>query len=209
MSKPCAWPRTGQRTSGHRGERPQVLSAAARPGGGGDLVVFPEMVLPATAGGPAAAGFLRGGEPRAWREVAGFPRRDGRGRIRRPGREGACVQRGRIAATGASGRLPQDYLPNYGVFDEMRYFRRGTGRWFARWRRPRRITICEDIWVRRDRLRGRRRGANLISYLGVAIPRGKWEEPDLVAAHATADRPAVRIANGGARTNCLRRGASW
>ncbi len=44
--------------------------------------------------------------------------------------------------------VPKRFLPNYGVFDEMRYFQRGTGSLTVFDRGDMRfgVTICEDIW---------------------------------------------------------------
>ncbi|HLO10465.1 MAG TPA: NAD+ synthase, partial [Desulfobacteria bacterium] len=80
------------------------------------------------------------------------------------------------------------YLPNYGVFDEMRYFRRGTEAMIFPVGDARvGITICEDIWVRRGPVaREAREGAKLILNISASpYHAGKWEERrDLVAAHA-------------------------
>jgi len=80
------------------------------------------------------------------------------------------------------------HLPNYGVFDEMRYFRRGTEPGIFPVGDARiGITICEDIWVRRGPVeREAKGGANLILNISASpYHAGKWEERrDLVAAHA-------------------------
>ncbi|MBI5038164.1 MAG: NAD+ synthase [Nitrospirae bacterium] len=54
----------------------------------------------------------------------------------------AVISRGKIA-----GIYHKNYLPNYGVFDEKRYFKTGTGcPLFLLWGIPVGINICEDIW---------------------------------------------------------------
>lgn len=54
----------------------------------------------------------------------------------------AVVSKGRIA-----GIYHKNYLPNYGVFDEKRYFKSGTEcPIFIIWGIPVGINICEDIW---------------------------------------------------------------
>ncbi len=170
----------------------KVLSACGRAReAGADLVVFPEMVLP---GYPPEDLLLRSSfieeNLAAWREVAGgargvtvvagFVDRDGKGRV--------C----NVAGVAADGRVLGIYrkmhLPNYGVFDEMRYFRRGTEpRIFPVGDARVGITICEDIWVRRGPVaQEAKEGADLILNISASpYHAGKWEERrDLVAAHA-------------------------
>src|SRR3972149_5235901 len=54
----------------------------------------------------------------------------------------AVISKGKIA-----GIYHKNYLPNYGVFDEKRYFKAGTGSpLFLLWGVPVGINICEDIW---------------------------------------------------------------
>ncbi|HKZ72343.1 MAG TPA: NAD+ synthase [Nitrospirota bacterium] len=54
----------------------------------------------------------------------------------------AVISKGKIA-----GIYHKNYLPNYGVFDEKRYFKTGTGSpLFLLWGIPVGINICEDIW---------------------------------------------------------------
>ncbi len=54
----------------------------------------------------------------------------------------AVISKGKIA-----GIYHKNYLPNYGVFDEKRYFKAGTGSpLFLLWGIPVGISICEDIW---------------------------------------------------------------
>ena len=170
----------------------KVLSACGRAReAGANLVVFPEMVLP---GYPPEDLLLRASfveeNLAAWREVAGnsrgvtvvagFVDRDGKGHV---------YNAAGVAADGrVLGVYHKMYLPNYGVFDEMRYFRRGTEPMVCPVGDARvGITICEDIWVRRGPVaREAKGGANLILNISASpYHAGKWEERrDLVAAHA-------------------------
>ncbi|MHB1025105.1 MAG: NAD+ synthase [Desulfobacteria bacterium] len=170
----------------------KVLSACGRAReAGANLVAFPEMVLP---GYPPEDLLLRPSfveeNLAAWREVAGsahgvtvvagFVDRDVKGRV------------WNAAGVAADGRVLGVYrkmhLPNYGVFDEMRYFRRGTEPGIFPVGDARvGITICEDLWVRRGPVaREAKEGANLILNISASpYHAGKWEERrDLVAAHA-------------------------
>ncbi|MDD5762819.1 MAG: NAD+ synthase, partial [bacterium] len=162
----------------------------AREAGAG-LVVFPEMAIP---GYPPEDLLLRASfveeNLAAWREVAGsvrgvtvvagFVDRDAKGRV---------YNAAGVAADGrALGVYRKMHLPNYGVFDEMRYFRRGTepGIFPVGGARVG-ITICEDIWVRRGPVaREAKGGANLILNISASpYHAGKWEvRRDLVVAHA-------------------------
>jgi NAD+ synthase (glutamine-hydrolysing) len=158
---------------------------------GADLVVFPEMVLP---GYPPEDLLLRASfveeNLAGWREVAesargvtvvaGFVDRDAKGRVWNAA--GVAVN-GRVL-----GVYRKMHLPNYGVFDEMRYFRRGTEPMVCPVGHARvGITVCEDIWVRRGPVaREAKEGADLILNISASpYHAGKWEERrDLVAAHA-------------------------
>jgi NAD+ synthase (glutamine-hydrolysing) len=170
----------------------KVLSACDRAREtGANLVVFPEMVLP---GYPPEDLLLRASfveeNLAAWREVvgsargvtvvAGFVDRDRKGRV--------CNAAGVAADGRVLGIYRKMHLPNYGVFDEMRYFRRGTEPGIFSVGDVRvGITICEDIWVRRGPVaREAKEGANLILNISASpYHAGKWEERrGLVAAHA-------------------------
>ncbi|HEU4949547.1 MAG TPA: NAD+ synthase, partial [Candidatus Deferrimicrobiaceae bacterium] len=170
----------------------KVLSACGRAReAGAQLVVFPEMVLP---GYPPEDLLLRPSfveeNLAAWKEVAasvrgvtvvaGFVDRDAGGRV---------FNAAGVAAGGRTlGVYRKMHLPNYGVFDEMRYFRRGTDPMVLPVGGGRvGITICEDIWVRRGPVaREAREGARLILNISASpYHAGKWRERrDLVAAHA-------------------------
>jgi len=158
---------------------------------GAHLVVFPEMVIP---GYPPEDLLLRASfveeNLSAWREVAGsvmgltavvgFVDRDARGR---------AYNAAGIAAGGRPlGVYRKMHLPNYGVFDEVRYFRRGEEPMvFPAGGSLVGITVCEDIWVRRGPVnREAKEGAGLILNISASpYHAGKWEERrDLVAKHA-------------------------
>jgi NAD+ synthase (glutamine-hydrolysing) len=170
----------------------KVLSSCGRAReAGAQLVVFPEMVL---TGYPPEDLLLRASfveeNLAAWREVAGstgdmtvvagFVDRDEKGRV------------WNAAGVAAGGTVLGVYrkmnLPNYGVFDEMRYFCRGTEpKVFPVGDARIGITICEDIWVRRGPVaREAKGGANLILNISASpYHAGQWEERrDLVKAHA-------------------------
>ncbi|HAM33223.1 MAG TPA: NAD+ synthase [Deltaproteobacteria bacterium] len=180
-----------------------VLAACGRAReAGAHLVVFPEMVLP---GYPPEDLLLRASfveeNLAAWREVAGsvrgvtvvagFVDRDARGRV--------CNAAGVAEGGRVLGVYRKMHLPNYGVFDEMRYFRRGTEPMvFPVGDRRVGITICEDIWVRRGPVaREAKEGANLILNISASpYHAGKWEvRRDLVAAHARRNGLPVAYCN--------------
>jgi len=117
---------------------------------GCDIVVFPELTIP---GYPAEDLLLK---PAFLEEnartlvvlasqapdlvvVVGFPRR---------GKDSACNSAAVISGPGHIETYDKRHLPNYGVFDEIRYFEPGEF-WKVFDAGPFRfgLTICEDIWV--------------------------------------------------------------
>ncbi len=185
------------------GNARKILDAVARArGGGAALVVFPELAIP---GYPPEDLLLRVSFIRknlgAWKEIArqvkgitavvGFVDRDGRGKNYN------------AAGIAAGGRIRGVYrkmhLPNYGVFDEVRYFSPGKEPMlFPAERSAIGVTVCEDIWVRRGPLpREAKAGARLILNLSSSpYHAGKWEERrELVAGHAVASRCPVAYCN--------------
>ena len=174
----CAW---GSR----RSTRPSATSAATRARSpsqiarardeGAALVVFPELSL---TGYPPEdlllkTGFLDAARA-ALRELAaeakdivavvGFPEQ-----AEDVYNAAAVLADGDIVAV-----YRKMYLPNYGVFDEQRYFQSGSEARDRRGeRRPVGITICEDIWEPGPpaMTRGARRRAGDRQPLRLAVPR--------------------------------------
>ena len=91
------------------------------------------------------------------------------------------------------------HLPNYGVFDEVRYFRRGKEPLlFRSGASAVGVTVCEDIWVRGGPLpREAKAGARLILNLSSSpYHAGKWEtRRELVAGHARRTGRPVAYCN--------------
>lgn len=87
------------------------------------------------------------------------------------------------------------YLPNYGVFDELRYFRPGKGNFiFTLYSIPIGISICEDLWypgdpVRTQALYG---GAELIVNISSSpYHSGKTEAREKLIATRASDNLAI------------------
>jgi len=173
----------------------------ARDAGAG-LVLFPEL---AVTGYPPEDLLLRASFVRenvaAWEAIArkvegitvvvGFADRDRRGNV---------FNAAGIAANGkVLGVYRKMHLPNYGVFDEVRYFRRGREPFLFRvGRTPVGVTVCEDIWVRRGPVRSEAKaGAELILNLSSSpYHAGKWEtRRELVARHAAETNCPVAYCN--------------
>jgi NAD+ synthase (glutamine-hydrolysing) len=137
--------------AGNAGEvRARVMEAAAR---GVQLVAFPEMVL---TGYPVEDLALRPSFQRASAAAVDQLSRDidadGNGEVicvvgyldfdTAPVNTIAVIHRGSVIAT-----YVKHHLPNYGVFDEARYFRSGTGPLFLRIGEATiSLAICEDLW---------------------------------------------------------------
>jgi NAD+ synthase (glutamine-hydrolysing) len=169
---------------------------------GASLVLFPEL---AVTGYPPEDLLLRESFVRenvaAWEEIArkvrgiaavvGFADRD---------RKGTVYNAAGVASSGkVRGVYRKMHLPNYGVFDEVRYFRRGREPFvFRTGGIPVGVTVCEDIWVRRGPVRAEARaGARLILNLSSSpYHAGKWEtRRSLVARHAAATGCPVAYCN--------------
>ena len=169
---------------------------------GAALVIFPELAI---TGYPPEDLLLRGSfidrNLAAWDEVArgvrgitavvGFVDRDGKGK---------AYNAAGIAADGRPlGVYRKIHLPNYGVFDEVRYFRRGTEPMLFPVGGTRAgITVCEDIWVRGGPVpRESKEGAGLILNISASpYHAGKWEtRRNLLAGHARRNRLPVAYCN--------------
>ncbi|MBE0603607.1 MAG: NAD+ synthase, partial [Deltaproteobacteria bacterium] len=167
-----------------------------------DLVVFPELAIP---GYPPEDLLLHSSfvdrNLAAWNDVArgvqgitavvGFVDRDGKGRAYN------------AAGVAANGRPVAVYrkmhLPNYGVFDELRYFHRGTEPLLFTVGGTRvGVTVCEDVWVPGGPVpREVKEGAGLIINISSSpYHAGKWRvRRDLVASHARRNQVPVAYCN--------------
>jgi NAD+ synthase (glutamine-hydrolysing) len=85
-------------------------------------------------------------------------------------------------------------LPNYGVFDELRYFKPGRGEVLVRrgdaWIG---VTVCEDMWVPGGPVaRLARGGADVIVNINASpFHRGKWRERHRMLATRASDHAVV------------------
>jgi NAD+ synthase (glutamine-hydrolysing) len=186
-----------------RGNAAKILDAVDRArDAGARLVLFPELAIP---GYPPEDLLLRpsfvADNVAAWGELArairgitaviGFVDCDARGHVYN------------AAGVSAGGKVLGVYrkmrLPNYGVFDEMRYFRKGSeplvvpvaGIGVG-------LTICEDIWVGGGPMtREAKAGAGLLVNISASpYHAGKWEtRRRLVAARAKAAGCAMAYCN--------------
>jgi NAD+ synthase (glutamine-hydrolysing) len=181
----------------------KILSACERAKeAGARLVVLPELFV---TGYPPEDLILRASfleeNLAAWRDVArsvrgitavvGFADRDAQGR---------AYNAAGIAAGGrVRGVYRKMHLPNYGVFDEMRYFGRGREPMvFPVGKSRAGITVCEDIWVRGGPVaRLAKEGATLLLNISASpYHAGKWEERrKLVAGHASRTGLPVAYCN--------------
>ena len=137
--------------------------------------------------------------------IVGFPERG----------DGGVYNSAAVLAHGAVHTIYRKvHLPNYGVFDEQRYFKARRGR-AARDRRLASaqsvgITVCEDLWVAGAPAasRGHRRRKPDREHIGVAVSRGQG--PGARAAVRPArqrNRRPCRVLRHGRRPRraCLRR----
>lgn len=87
------------------------------------------------------------------------------------------------------------YLPNYGVFDELRYFRPGKGNFIFTLRSiPIGISICEDLWYPGDPIRTQALygGAELIINISSSpYHSGKTEAREKLIATRASDNLAI------------------
>ena len=116
--------------------------------------------------------------------VVGLPRRGP------PGLQNAAavLADGRVA-----GLYAKQHLPNYGVFDEARYFAPGTERLLVDWDGWRvGISICEDMWLADGPwLDDARAGADLLINLSASpFERGKPRQRDAMLATRALDAEA-------------------
>ncbi len=166
----------------------QVLDAAreARDKLHADLIIFPELAL---TGYPPEDLLLRPGLHKQISTALTWLQREARGidlLVGYPHDEdgklyNACVllHGGRITA-----RYDKQSLPNYGVFDEKRYFVPGDGPCLVKIRGiPVALTICEDIWSAEPARQARDAGAQLIVNINASpFHGGKSDEREQLLA---------------------------
>jgi NAD+ synthase (glutamine-hydrolysing) len=132
------------------GNRELILARIAEARGAGvDLVVFPELVV---TGYPPEDLLLRPGFVRAARaslELIAAETRDIVALVGVPLRDGALYNACAICSDGQiAGWAKKWHLPNYGVFDEKRYFASGNELAVVEVAGTKvGITICEDMWI--------------------------------------------------------------
>ena len=171
-----------------------------------DLVVFPELAIP---GYPPEDLLLRTSfidrNLAAWNEVARRVQGSSPwwGSSTGTGKGGHTTRRGSRRTAGPSACTGRCTCPNYGVFDEMRYFHKGTEPLLVPVGGTRvGITVCEDVWVPGGPVpREAREGAGLIINISSSpYHAGKWQiRRDLVASHAKQEPPAGRLLQHGGR----------
>ena len=175
---------------------------------GADLICFPELAdhrLSARGPGPSAA--LRRGQPRCARRTGRRDRRivmRGDGRVRGPHRTRVCTTPPRCIR---DGRVQERYhkiqLPNYGVFDEKRYFVPGTAACSVRLASSELgLSVCEDAWYGDapfdEYERTRPPGHPEHQRLAVPPRQGRGATGDLPSSR-TADRRMDRLRERGRR----------
>jgi len=171
----------------------QVVEAAlrARDQHRAQLIVFPELTL---TGYPPEDLLLRPGllnavertlaeirrQVRGIDVVLGFPQRTRAGLVN----AAAVLRDGEQVAL-----YEKQQLPNYGVFDEKRYFVPGDSPCVVDIRGvPVGLTICEDIWFAASVQQARRAGARLIVNLNASpFRRAKGSEREQQLARRTAE----------------------
>jgi NAD+ synthase (glutamine-hydrolysing) len=92
------------------------------------------------------------------------------------------------------GSYRKQRLPNYGVFDELRYFNRGSGQLLVRLRDAWvGFSICEDIWLPGGPVtRQARAGADVIVNINASpYERGKWVARHRMLATRASDHAVV------------------
>ncbi|WP_445372533.1 NAD+ synthase [Methylomonas sp. HW2-6] len=180
-----------------------------------DIVVFPELCV---TGYPPEdlllrADFLAQSEQAVRQLVAqiqgivaviGFPRR----------RDGKLYN---AAAAIRDGAIVAEYhktaLPNYGVFDEQRYFEPGTGCCvFEANGRKLALTICEDVWLPATMAANRDAGADIVLALNASpFHAGKMQQrEDIICNHVrAAGIPLVYVNQIGGQDELIFDGASF
>jgi len=194
----------------------QVLEAMerARDELGAHAVVFPELTT--TAYPPEdlllRPAFLAGSDAALQRValaargidvIIGHPERS----------DGALYNAASVLRDGAVlARYRKQILPNYGVFDEVRYFRAGSAACVFELRGlPVAITVCEDLWVPGPAAQARAAGARLMLNLnGSPFHDGKRHQRAEVLACAAAEAvmPIVYVNQVGGQDDLVFDGGS-
>ncbi len=166
---------------------------------GVDIVTFPEMSL---GGYPPEDLLFRPSFVTAMEDAAKALEKASQGLMVVAGY--AIEHRGllNVAAVMADGRtlirVPKQHLPNYGVFDEARYFTPGEGGEVLTWGDwTLGISICEDLWYPDGPyLTQARRGANLLINISASpFSRGKSQMRQEMLATRADDAAAYLVWN--------------
>lgn len=182
---------------------------------GADMIVFPELIV---TGYPAEDLLLRqdfiaeannavyqlAGEIEDIAVVVGFPEHDGRNLYN----SAAVLNRGAVLAC-----YRKQALPNYGVFDERRYFSAGTepcvfefrGRFIG-------LTICEDVWHSGIIEATKAKGADLLLTLNASpFNSGKIHQREaVICSQVKASQiPLVYVNQVGGQDELIFDGASF
>jgi NAD+ synthase (glutamine-hydrolysing) len=184
------------------GNRDKIIAAAhtAREGHGADLLVFPELTL---TGYPPEDLLLRpeladrtrtalehiAGETRGIALILGYPKEDVGGLFNVAG----LISEGRVVAEYA-----KQLLPNYGVFDEKRYFQPGHGPCVLDFKGARiGLSVCEDIWEEGPTRQAAEAGAELLVNINASpFHTGKApERADLIRLRAREHGISIVYAN--------------
>ncbi|MEE4203041.1 MAG: NAD+ synthase [Halieaceae bacterium] len=202
----------------YQGNTEQVLAVCAEAAARDEhaLVVFPELTL---TGYPPEDLLLRphldrvigrcldrlfAELPPSLTVVVGYPRRTPQGLFNAAG----VIRGGELV-----GEYHKQCLPNYQVFDEVRYFRPGTDACVVDIAGvPVGITICEDIWNPSPAAKAREAGAAMLINLNASpFHQGKRRERfDLVAERARAhDFPVVYVNQVGGQDELVFDGGSF
>jgi NAD+ synthase (glutamine-hydrolysing) len=183
---------------------------------GADLIVFPELIV---TGYPAEDLLLRPDFiaaandalnrlaallPKDIAVVAGFPEADGS----RLYNSAAVIYQGRVQAV-----YRKRALPNYGVFDEQRYFAAGDRTCVFSFKGVQiGLTICEDVWHSGIIAANQREGADLLLTLNASpFHAGKIRQREAVICSQvkTAQIPLVYVNQVGGQDELIFDGASF
>jgi NAD+ synthase (glutamine-hydrolysing) len=162
---------------------------------GADVVAFPEL---AVCGYPPEDLLLKPSFAAANREAIAALTAASTGILAIVGHVDRDVHLYNAAALLHDGRHVGTYrkqrLPNYGVFDELRYFKRGDGELLVRLGGARiGVSICEDLWLPGGPVtRQARAGADVIININASpYERDKWRARQRMVATRASDHAVV------------------